>query len=312
MLFVNAIEKYLEWKATYAASAANRYAVRLYQFAKFLGETKLLKEVTGDDVIRFHRYLESAWFKKGNLMNGYSKATIAYSATILKNFFMFWAGRRKSNVNPKEILRIRHAGRLKKVIGYDEFKTMSDSLDEGYFDELEKKLVINMLWDTGMRISELSDLNIGDISGVHPKYGVRTAQTRTRKAVKYNLVVWSKQTDKLLNKYLGVRLCSKVWTDALFIVGRKSGAQRASIRTLQRWIRDMVFANELNRGITAHSFRHGKAHAMLENGANVPDIQAVLRHIRPESTYHYLTLNADQYLKVASKYLDNVQVETPA
>jgi len=283
--------------------APSRYAIRLRQLANFLGEAKLLQEVNGDDIVRFHRYLESVSIGSGKLIKNYSKSTIAYSAVILKNFFMFWRGRGQANVNPKEILSIRHSSRLKKVITEDEFKKMNESLDEGYFDDIEKKLIINMLWDTGMRISELCDLNIGDISGVHPKYGVRTAQTRTRKTMKYNLVMWSKRTDDLLNKYLGVRLCANVWTDALFIVGRKKSASRICVRTAQRWIKDIVVSNDLDRGITPHSFRHGKAHSMLDKGANIRDIQAILRHVKPESTYHYLSLNQEQYLSVASKYL---------
>jgi site-specific recombinase XerD len=303
MLFVNAIEIYLDWKSSYTTSAPSRYAVRLRQLADYLGDSKLLQNVTGDDIIRFHRYLESLSFGNGKATKKYSKATIAYSAIILKNFFLFWQGRGKSKVNPKEILSIRHSSRLKKVIDESEFKKMNEGLDEGYFDEIEKKLVINMLWDTGMRISELCDLNIGDINDVHPKYGVRTAQTKTRKTMKYNLVMWSKQTDELLNKYLGVRLCSNVWTDALFIIGRRKSARRVCVRTVQRWIKDMVAMNDLDRGITAHSFRHGKAHAMLNKGANILDIQAILRHVKPESTYHYLSLNTEQYTQVASKYL---------
>lgn len=301
MLFVNAIEIYLDWKSTYAPTAPSRYITRLRHFSKFLGQNKLLEEVTGDDVIRFHRSLETTTY--GRALKNYSTSTISYSAVVLKNFFAFWKGRGKTQINPKEILPIRHAGRLKKVISHEEFKKISNSLDERYFDELEKKLMINMLWDTGMRISELCELNIGDISAVHPTYGVRTAKTKTRKTMKYNLVMWSKQTDLLLAKYLGIRICSNVWTDALFIIGRKKSSRRVCVRTLQRWIENLVAINGLDGGITAHSFRHGKAHAMLNNGANIRDIQAILRHVKPESTYHYLSLNMEQYLQVASKYL---------
>lgn len=304
MSFEKAIELYLDWKTTHASTAPSRYSTRLYQAAGFIGRNKLLIEITGDDVIRFHRHMEEMSFEKGNCSKKYSHATVAYSARILKNFFMFWQGRGESIVNHKEIRTIRYISPLKKIVTKEDFEIMSNSLDERYFDELAKKLMVHLLWDTGMRISELRDLNISDINKVHPEYGVRTANVRTRKTMRYNLVVWSKQTDALLNKYLGIRLCTDTETDALFVTGRKDTAKQVTVRTMERWIESIVRATGLNEGITPHSFRHGKGHHILNtSGGNVRDIFAILRHVRPESSFHYLTLNQDQFLQTAVKYL---------
>ncbi len=304
MSFEKAIEIYLDWKTTHASTAPDRYSPRLYQAANFIGRNKPLIEITGDDVIRFHRHMEESVYEKGDKMNKYSLATVAYSARILKNFFMFWHGRGESKVNHKEILTIRYVTPLKKIVTKEDFEAMSNSFDERHFDELAKKLVVHLLWDTGMRISELRDLNIADINKVHPQYGVRTANVRTRKTMRYNLVVWSKKTDALLNKYLGIRLCIDAKTDALFITGRTEKATQVTVRTMERWIKSIVEETGLDKGITPHSFRHGKGHHILNSeGGNVRDIFAILRHVRPESSFHYLTLNQEQFLQTAVKYL---------
>lgn len=304
MSFEKAIEIYLDWKATHANTAPDRYKKRLYHAADHIGRNKPLMEVTGDDIIGFHRYLGQASYRKGDALKRYSQATVAYSTRVFKNFFMFWQGRGETEVNHKEILAVRYVSPIKKIVTEQEFDRMSNSLDERCFDELAKKLLVHMLWDTGMRISELRDLDIADINRVHPTYGVRTANVRTRKTMRYNLVVWGKQTDELLNRYLGVRLCVDTQTDALFITGRKETSQRVTVRTLQRWVATVAGASGLDPRITPHSFRHGKGHHILNtSGGNVRDIFAILRHVRPESSFHYLTLNEDQFLQTAVKYL---------
>jgi site-specific recombinase XerD len=304
MFFENAVEIYLDWKATHASTAPSRYAIHLSRFADFIGKAKRLKDVTGDDVIRFHRHMGKVGYVREGLVQDYSLSTIAYSTRILKNFFMFWHGRRESDVNHKEILPIRHVVPIKRVISEKEFREMDKVLDPHFFDDMRKKLAIHLLWDTGMRVSELCDLNISDIQDKHPVYGVRSATIRTRKTMRYNLVAWSKETDDLLIAYLGLRFCIDAKNDALLLSSKSDNATPITVRTIQRWIEEVSEVADLGEGITPHSFRHGKGHSILSTpGSNIRDVSAILRHARPESSYHYLSLNRDQYLETASKYL---------
>ncbi len=57
---------------------------------------------------------------------------------------------------------------------------MSESLDERFFPELTRKLAIHLLWDCGIRVSELCDLNISDIENTS-KPGIRCAKIQRRK-----------------------------------------------------------------------------------------------------------------------------------
>ena len=304
MSFENAIEIYLDWKATHAKSAPDRYAVRLYTLADFVGRNTPLANINGDDIVRYHRHMEKITFKKGGTSKKYSLATVAYSERIVKNFFMFWQGRGESRVNHKEILAVRFIHPTKKITIEEDFRKMSQVLDERYFDDLIKKLAIHLLWDTGMRVSELCDINIADIGNVDPQYGVRTATIRTRKTMRYDLVVWSKETDALLNKYLGIRLCIDAPTDALLIGRKRVDGARITTRTIERWVEHIAELANVDESTTPHSLRHGKAHSMMDKGANLRDIAAVLRHSRPDSSYNYLNLNRTKFLEVASKYLE--------
>lgn len=304
MLFVKAIEVYLDWKRTHTIAAFKAYAVWLYRMSKVVGKDKLLADVTGDDVVAFQRYLDNMLDKNGK--KKYSQVSIAYSARIMKNFFMFWLGRGECRVNPKEIRHVKFVSPLRKIVTDQEFEIMATNLPEARLPDIVKKLVVHLLWDTGMRISELRDLNISNINDVNPEYGLRTAYVRTRKTMNYNVVAWSKRTNDLLNKYLGFRLCmDDVTTNALFVNLHRYEPDRISLRGLQRWVREAIATCNLNGAISAHSFRHGKAHCVLNSKeSNIRDVAAILRHSDPKSSFHYLNLNEAQFLKTASKYLE--------
>ncbi len=110
----------------------------------------------------------------------YSLKTIAYSCTIIKNFFLFWLGRGICSLNPLEIRPIKCVSPDKELISLEDFEQMSESLDERFFPELTRKLALHLLWDCGMRVSELCDINIGDIENTS-KSGIRCAKIRRRK-----------------------------------------------------------------------------------------------------------------------------------
>ncbi|MCP4123019.1 MAG: tyrosine-type recombinase/integrase [Bacteroidetes bacterium] len=290
MTIEKAITIYLDWKQSHTTVAYDRYRVRLEQFLNFIMPKSCLQDITGDDVVAYHKHMEGH----------YSLSTISYSARILKNFFAFWQGRRETNFNPKEIIPIRFTSADKDIVTHEDFRDMDDLIDTEYLPDLQKKLVLNLLWDTGMRVSELCDLKLSGISE-QGSNGLRTAKVRTRKSMRYNLVVWGKDTNELLNSYLGIRLCMEKPSDLLLINPRTG--KPFTTRTIQRWINELASLAMLDKIITPHSFRHGKANYILDQGGTVRDVSAILRHVKPESSFHYLQLSVKRYQEVAEKYL---------
>jgi site-specific recombinase XerD len=285
-----AIQIYLEWKQTHTSAAYVTYKIRLENFAAFIEPKTALTEINGDDIIAFHRSLE----------NLYSLNTIAYSARVLKNFFWFWHGRGKTAFNPKEIIPIRYVSADKDIVTQEDLSDMSNLLEINNLQDLQKKLIIHLLWDTGMRLSELLDIKIEDINeqGID---GLRTAKVRTRKSMRYNLVIWGSDTNELMNLYLGMRLCLDCESNKL-LVNPKTG-KVFTPRSVQRWITELSEMAMLNKKITPHSFRHGKANYILDQGGSVRDVSALLRHVKPESSFQYMQLSKKRYEDVARRYL---------
>jgi integrase/recombinase XerD len=293
MQFEKAIEQYLQWKGTHRLTAPNRYKVRLNHFMSFIGNIPI-DSITGNQICEFHEAMEHKM--------GYSRATVAYSANVLRNFFEFWKGRELVKLNPKEIVNVRFIKKHKEVVSLDDFRQMCLTLDESYRNDLVKKLILHMLWDTGMRVSELCEFTLSDVNNVDVN-GLRFAKLRSRKSYEYDLVVWGKETDRLLKLYLGIRLCTDVNTDALFLSYYRKKKSRVTTRTVQRWVMQVANLAMLGKTITPHCFRHGKAHSILDQGGDLRDVQAILRHQNLESALHYVHLNPTKFVKVASKYL---------
>jgi len=292
-----AVEVYLEWKSTYTHYAYQRYKTRLDDFVKFLGADKSISNITGNDIQQYTKQMKNKVTFYGKV---YSDTTIAYTTTILKNFFEFWKGRGITQLNPKEIRSIRYVRTYREHVTQDDVDDLFLALDEHYYEDVLMKLVISLLWDTGMRISELVDLNLSDIQPCDPS-GKGSAIIRTRKTMRYNLVVWGSETTRLLNRYLGARLCMFPNEEAVFILKKKK--TRMNVRYVQRTLKELCKQAMIDKDITPHCFRHGKAHQMLDQGANHRDIMAVLRHSNPLSSFHYLSLNETHFRQVAEKYV---------
>jgi site-specific recombinase XerD len=291
------ITTYLNWKETTKLTAHKSYRTRLLPFEKYLRENHDLNELNelhGDHIIAYHK-----WMKTEN----FSEATISYSGRIIKNYIEFWKGRGKTDISPKEIIPMRYLGKEAVVVDEEDFCIMTDLLAEDFIDQLQKKLAIHLLWDTGMRVSEMTGLQLANINQ-KGKNGVRSATIRTRKTDRYNLVVWGKKTDELLNKYLGWRVSQNHPSDSLFIPINRKSEKGITTRTVERWVRKLSQDAMIGKKITPHSFRHGKAHHILNNGGTAIDVQAVLRHKNFNSSLNYMRLNEAKYLKRAENYLD--------
>ncbi len=119
--------------------------------------------------------------------------------------------------------------------------------------------------------------------------------------MRYNLVIWGTDTNDLLNRYLGIRLCMDSDSQKLLINPKTQ--KPFTPRSIQRWINEISDMAMLDKNITPHSFRHGKANYILDQGGSVRDVSAILRHVKPESSFQYMQLSEKRYQDVARKYL---------
>lgn len=283
------IDEFIGWKSTYAKVAPLTYRLHLKRFASFL-KNKPIEKVELEDVVSFEYHLRKS----------YSLANVAYSMLVIKNFFQFLLRRGIKTVDPWFIRVPRHDPNPHPTLDRYEFERMLSIPDETKFFGLQVKLILRLLWDTGMRLGELVSLNIDAIDSK-----IKMASIVTEKNRQLRWIMWSDETHQLLLKYLGTRICLNQ-QPALFIASDTGGRRnRISPRTVERWISQVVKTSGINKRITAHSFRHGKAHEILRMGGGVKEIQSILGHSEnnPRSAFSYLHLDRREFVEIASRYL---------
>lgn len=284
----NLIHRYLAWKAINTSRAPTAYKIHLNRFSKIIH--KLPRKICFDDVSKFSEMMKIK----------FAESYRAYAITILKDFFKYGNSVGEMSINHELIKIPKFLPRRRVVVEKEDFKKMCESLNQWEFYELQKLVIISMLWDSGMRISELCGLNLSDIE-TDKNY----TQIITKKAKSFGWVMWSKETHKLLLRYIGIRICLNQRNELFTATEKRCRRERVTRRTVQRWVRQICQCCGITKLITPHSFRHGKAHQMIKRGANVKEIQVILRHSEdnPRAAFQYIRLDQKESLGIAGKYL---------
>ncbi|MEW5867485.1 MAG: tyrosine-type recombinase/integrase, partial [Bacillota bacterium] len=147
--------------------------------------------------------------------------------------------------------------------------------------DIRDKAILEMLYATGLRISELVGLNVDSIVGdyVHVSY-------ETAKRKKERIVPLTRIAREALDKYLTEarpQFCSDTDNPALFVTHR---GDRIAVRTVQCMVKGRVEKGELPK-FTPHTLRHSVATHLLDAGADLRSIQELLGHEslkQPKST----------------------------
>jgi site-specific recombinase XerD len=162
-------------------------------------------------------------------------------------------------------------------------------------DNNRDKAILELLFSTGLRVSELVNLNRKDLNLERKEFGVLGKGGRTRVVfLSDNAVYW-------VGKYLDERDDAD---DALFVrtSGRKDAPPRLTVRTVQRVVEKYVEQTGLPVKITPHGIRHTFATDLLSAGADLRAIQEMLGHKSVATTQIYTHITNPQLKKIHEKF----------
>ena len=285
----------MEYKGTYATRASVGYKIWLDRFVQVCG-SKTLEEYGMSDHVKYYHWTCAR----------YNPSTVRYATTVFKNFLKYCKMQGLVCMSPELIkLPPMHAKSHRAVTEAQYQKIISEIPSKGFLP-LRDGVIIRMLWDTGVRVSELCDLELSQVDEQK-----RKAVIKTKKTGKLRIVVWSEETHALLMRYMTERLQLekvKPFSSALFVGWEKNDgwSARLNTRSVQRIVKRYVTRAGIKEKITPHSFRHGWAHKRRDQNAPLAFIQRGLGHSNPISTFIYeqyndvdFERNADAYLKAA-------------
>lgn len=285
------IKKYLEWKGTYAPRASVNYRIWLERFVQVCGDKPIEKYEIGD-YIKYKHWMESR----------FTPYSTQFATIVIKNFFRFYKEQDYKCLSPSFIKIPRTTAKSHRAVTEKEYRSIIALIPENEFRQLRDLVIIRLLWDTGVRVSELCDLDLS-----HIDENKRTAVIHTKKTRRQRIIVWSEDTHYYIMKYMGIRIeLHNVNKASSLFVGWQEGkgwSARLSPKTVQRMVRKYVSMAGIKEKITPHSFRHGWAHMRRDQNAPLAFIQKGLGHLNPVSTFVYEQYNDNEFVNNAQTYL---------
>lgn len=273
----------------------NHYLTRFLGFAKISDP----KQIT-DEVLREFRLWLNRQSTGNNRATGETlkKKTQNYYLIALRAFLKYLAKRDIKAISPEHIELAKVSERSLDLITSDELTRLMDAPKGTDIKELRDRAMMELLFSTGLRVSELCSLS-RDLDLRSDEFSVRG------KGEKVRVVFLSEQARQALKKYLDKRADVD---DALFVqVGAKTTEKkdlRLTRRSVERIVKYYAVKAGISKKVTPHVIRHCFATDLLSNGADLRSVQALLGHAHIGTTQIY-THVTDKHLRDIHKNFHN-------
>lgn len=278
--------------------------------SRFIEQTGIKKplDITDDVIREFRLWLnrQPSGKNEDGMAQTLKKKTQNYYLIALRAFLKYLMKRGVPSLAPERIELAKTPDRSLDLISRDELdrllaspKQAVDMSDpDAALVALRDTAVLEMLFSTGLRVSELCALS-RDINLSIDEMSVRG------KGDKVRVVFLSPEAKDAVKEYLDAR--KDIDEDALFVSHsniKKSGPARLTSRSIQRIIKKCATKAGISKTVTPHVIRHSFATDLLSNGADLRSVQAMLGHAHIATTQVY-THVTDKHLRDIHKKFHN-------
>lgn len=287
--------EYIEIEKGLSLKTVANYDRYLERFIEF-GELKAIGDVTDDVVRRYRLHLnrQPGVKQKGQARGTLKKKTQNYHLIALRVFLKYLIKQGYEVMSPDRIELAKTPQRSLDLITTDELVRIMDAPSGEDIKSLRDKAILELLFSTGLRVSELCSLN-RDMDLSKDELSVRG------KGDKVRVVFLSPSAKAAVKKYLDKRPDME---EALFVpLGKRAQAMiknneevRLTTRSVERIVKHYAIAAGISKKVTPHVIRHSFATDLLQNGADLRSVQAMLGHANITTTQVY-THVTDKHLR---------------
>ncbi|TKJ36528.1 MAG: tyrosine recombinase XerC [Planctomycetes bacterium B3_Pla] len=225
----------------------------------------------------------------------YSKATIARKLATLRSFYKFLVKREHVASNPVVSIRTpKQEKKLPRFLEFEEVKQLLDTPPMNTWLGARDRAILETLYSTGIRVSELVALNMDDIDFLGEVVHVRGKGKKERIAPIGSSAL---QVIQHYMEYRNKRAQSNGNFDARVLFVNKHG-RRLSTRSVRRKMDKYLKMAGLDPAISPHTLRHSFATHMLNNGADLRSVQELLGHQSLSTTQVYTHLSTTRIKEV--------------
>ena len=265
---------FLKVELNYSELTIKSYQLDLTDFFRFIESKKInYLTITNHDVRGYLKYLDSC-----NLKN----STISRRISTLRTFYNYLVD---ENIVENNIFHNVKNPKLEKklpnYLNYNEMEELLESIDISTTEGLEKRLLIEMFYSTGCRVSEMINVKISDIDFTNKTIRIMGKGSKER------IVYFGDYASKYLDNYLSKVKCDK------YLFTNKKG-EKLTINEVEQIVKDIMKHISIKTHVTPHTLRHTFATHLLNNGADIKTVQELLGHANLSTTGIYTHVSSDR------------------
>ena len=275
---------YLKVEKNMSMHTVLNYSIDLRDISKFLGDSAEIEKI---DYLALRKFLADL------KLRNYSHRTIARKFACLRSFFKFLYREGYIKSNPISGLSTPKLERkLPVFLDESEVAKLLEAPPTDALAGLRDRAMLETLYSSGLRISELVGLNIDNIDFIG---GVLKVLGKGRKE---RLVPIGDRALKCIRAYLEKRGVESLDKKAVFL--NKSNS-RLTDRSVRRTLEKYIHITSLREDISPHTLRHSFATHLLNRGADLRSVQELLGHMNLSTTQIYTHVTAERMKAVYNK-----------
>ena len=284
-------KNFLKFERNLSENSTQSYIQDLQKLIRFLSENNINKKISeiNSNVIREFVYQQSKLIKPS------SQSRLISS---LKNFFDYLIIDKIIFINPiKSIQYPKKAAKIPETLSTQEIDKLIGYLKKSKKNSLRNCTILEVLYSCGLRVSELTNLNISDI--FFDDFLIKILG----KGRKERFVPMSKIVKDMIKDYLNSErfntITKKGFEDILFLNNRGEKLTRVMIYTILNIAKK---GTGIKKKVSPHILRHSFATHLIENGADISSIQHMLGHTNVSTTERYLHVSKEHLVDTIKRF----------
>ena len=291
--YLNNFRLYLEIERNFSIHTIRAYSSDILSFIVYLDEFKL----ENVDYQKIKEYLN--FISRFN----YSKTTITRKISAIRMFYKYLYRENIVKNNPlKGVMAPKYQKKLPVFLTDEEINKILNTIPIDTVQGFRNRTIFELLYSTGIRVSELTSLNFGNLNLEENEIKV------LGKGNKERIVLFSNTAKGFLKTYIEIARKMLYENGSKEIINQDSPlfvnntGYRLQAQSVRKILKNIIKQIELPKNVTPHKFRHSFATKMLEKGADLRVVQELLGHTSISNT--------QIYTHVSSKHLKDVYNKT--
>lgn len=281
-------QKYLEVELSYSKKTSSSYLIEINKYQNYLDENKLnYKKISREDIRDYLKYLDDL---------NYKNTSISKNLSSLRSFYKYLVREEVVNNNPFQLIsNPKKEKKLPNFLNEIEMEDLLNIYNLNTYDGIRNRLILELLYSTGVRVSELVNIKLKDINFSDKSIVIMG------KGKKERIVLFGEYTGYLLEKYLDDS--RNIYLDGRnseYLILNRFGAS-LSVRSVQKIINSCTNLLALKHRVTPHTIRHTFATHLLNHGADIKSVQELLGHESLSTTQIYTHITNDRLRNVYLK-----------